>query len=129
MPRRILTNISATCVKTKTGAECSRFHLLPNPAAPFFPQTKSQLTNAKLASALDISAGGGVGVGVAAGVGSVAGVGSLDGEGSAAGVGVGAGGGFTGAVEVDGRVLCDGLGGAVSLPTALRTAATKGSAA
>ena len=65
--------------------------------------------------------------------GVAAGVGSVDGEGSAAGVGVGAGGGagggFTGAVEVDGLVLCDGLGGAVSLPTALRTAATNGSAA
>src|ERR1044071_6588484 len=71
---------------------------------------------------------GGVGVGVAAGVGSVAGEGVCSAAGE--GAGVAAGGGFTGADGWLGVVLCEGvLGGAVSEPTALRTAATNDSPA
>ena len=57
-----------------------------------------------------------------------AGVGSLVGALSVAGVGVGlaAGGGFTGAVDA-GRMV-GGFGGAVSVPTAWRTAAINVSA-
>ena len=72
------------------------------------------------------TAGGGVGVGV--GVVSVVGAGSAAGVGSGVGVGVAAGG-FTGAVERPVEEVFDGTGGgAVSVPTAWRTAAINVSA-
>src|SRR6185369_12955262 len=73
---------------------------------------------------------GGVGAGVAAGELSVAGDDSGAGVAAGAGAGVAAGGGFTGA---EGRVEVvppeDALAGAVSEPTAFRTAATNDSPA
>src|SRR5438445_6957287 len=71
-------------------------------------------------------AGGGVGVGV--GVVSGVGAGSAAGVGSGVGDGVAAGGGFTGAVDRSVGALRGAGGGAVSVPTAWRTAAINASA-
>src|SRR6478609_3791853 len=67
----------------------------------------------------------GVAAGVAAGAGSDAGAVSVAG----AGAGVADGGGFTGAVDAGWCAEFTGVAGAVSVPTALRTAAINDSAA
>src|SRR5579859_4581794 len=84
------------------------------------------MAGSKFASTRRAAAGGGVGVGV--GVVSDAGAGSAAGVGSGVGDGVAAGGGFTGAVERPVGALDGAGGGAVSVPTAWRTAAINASA-